>query len=162
MLRDSETFHGGTMEADPHAPEEQSPALGYPALRLTGRIVFGLVLLVLLVYYPFWAMLLHTLIPFMALAAIGFFVGLFFRRHLFLACFFTWWLVLMASVLRRSALATVPLATQIFDGALLGYPTFAVWFAEALRQLSYFAALWLGARLGRRVRGGPSEVRSDV
>ncbi len=128
----------------------------YPALRKAGRVLIGAALAVLLVvYFPALpAMVVHTLIPFVGLTAVGLVLGLLFPRRLFIACFFAWWAVLMAVLLRRSAMSDIPLSTQIYDGALEGYPDWAVWLGQVYRLGAYYLALRLGGGLGRRLRGG--------
>ncbi len=125
----------------------------FPAMRKTGRFLLAALAIFVVLYYPAVTLAEHTLIPFFGLLFVGLLLGSALPGRRFWPCFVAWWLVFMASVLRRSALADMPLASQIFEGALLAYPAWAVWLAEALRLGVYFWALWLGAGLGRRIRG---------
>ncbi|MBI5440359.1 MAG: hypothetical protein HY900_04010 [Deltaproteobacteria bacterium] len=137
-------------------PEAAHAAVSYPAMRKAGRLLALLSVAFLVLYYQLdlFPMVLHSIPPLVGLLVLGSVVGLFCRKRLFLACFFTWWLILMAVILRRSSMASVPLAAQLFDGALISYPAWAVWFAQCYRLVAYFFALWYGGRLGRRLRFG--------
>lgn len=123
-------------------------------IRVACQILLVLLAVAAAFYYPILTLAVRTLIPFLALTMVGFFLGLVFKGGIFWPCAVTWEIVLFAALFRRLALADLPLATQIFDGALFGYPTWAVWTAEVGRLVVYFGALWLGASLGRRMRRG--------
>lgn len=126
---------------------------GYPALRTTRRVLVTGVILLAVVYYnvDLVPMVGHTLIPFAALFGTGLVLGFLAPRRLAVASFTVWWVAVLASVLRRAAVADLPLGSQIFDGALKFYPNWAVWLAEVLRQGVYLWALWLGGKTGRRL-----------
>jgi hypothetical protein len=136
-------------------PEDSADAAAYPALRLARRAAVGAVGLFALAYYnlDLLPMVGHTVIPLVALVGIGAALGAVAPGRLPMATFVTWWVVALASLLRRSAVSNLPLGSQIFDGVLKYYPTWGVWAAEILRLGVYLWALWLGGRLGRRLRG---------
>lgn len=145
------------MAADAEIQETNGPGEEqFPAMRKAARglLIAALVFLVLYYQLAVFPMVLHSIAPLLGLGLMGFAIGLVARKRLFLACFFTWWLVLMAVILRRSSMSSVPLAAQLFDGALVSYPGWAVWLAQMYRIVAYFFALWYGGRLGRRLRFG--------
>ena len=139
---------------DPPVPNDAVSGDSYPMLRKTGRVFVVIVAVFTLAYYRLdvLPMAAHSLVPVFWLAVSGFVIGLIFRRTLFVPCFIAWWLVVLATVVRRSAMSSVPLVSQLFGGALLGYPDWAVRFAQALRLGIYFWALWVGAKLAHRLR----------
>lgn len=141
---------------------EDPPSEAYPALRAARRVLIGAVLLFTLAYYniDLIPMVGHTLIPFVALVGLGTVVGALVPRKLAVVVVCLWWITVLASLLRRSAVADLPLGSQIFDGALKFYPSWGVWLAEALRLGVYLWALWLGGKTGRRLfrRGATAEA----
>lgn len=142
--------------AAPPQPEGLPHRDDYPALRLARRALLGAVLLFALTYYnlDLLPMMRYTMPPFLGLVAIGAVVGVAAPRKLVVATFAVWWVVVLAVVMRRSALSTGPLGTEIFHGALAKYPAGGVWVAEFLRLGVYLWALWLGGKGGRRLRQG--------
>jgi hypothetical protein len=121
-------------------------------LHRAGRLLTAALALFYLFYYPALILAVRTAVPVVALLGVGLVLGLIFWRRLFWACVSVWWAVVLAVLVRRLSLAHLPLATQVFDGALVGYPAWSVWLAELLRLGLYFWSLWLGGRLGRRLR----------
>ena len=149
------------MNADTAAPQSTTTAVReYPALRKAGIAFIATAVVFSAVYYRYelLPMALSTLRPFLGLLVVGFVVGLVFRRSIFVPCFLAWWVVLIAAMVRRSSLSGIPLGSQLFDGALLGYPEWSLRVAQCLRLGVYFWALWLGAGIARRLRrsGNPA------
>lgn len=144
-------------EPEEALPAEPSPAAPHPA-RWGRRLLLwgGGFLLVLYYNTALIGMALHTFIPFVALTVIGLVLGLLFARHARLACYWAFFLILIAAVVRRAATHDEPLGAVIFGGALSMYPIWAVWLGWLGRLGVYLGALRLGARVAHKFMGDPA------
>jgi hypothetical protein len=144
----------------PEVTPELEPVSPATLEKLRKRFLWGGGILVALYFNVYLIpMVFNTLVPFIALGGIGFFLGLSFPRKTNAASWCAFGLVLAASVVRRFQTFDVPLTEEIFGGALAsgGYPPWAAWIGELLRLRVYLAALRLGARAGSQLRTLPSE-----
>lgn len=148
-----------TEELSPQPLEDPTEIAHRAFAKLKRRVLWGVALL-LAVYYNIYAipMVLHTLFPFAVLGAVGFALGYGFPRNTKAASWAVFALVAAATVFRRAVTINVPLAEEIFGGALSqgGYPPWAAWLAELLRLRVYLAALRLGTGAGGQLRAPPS------
>ncbi len=130
-------------------PTERDPDR---ALRVGRRVILAAVAVFCGLYYPVPGLLAASLIPFVALAVVGFVVGFAARGRTGGVYSVVAGLVVGAVMLRRIATWEYGPETFMFDGALAGYPAWSVWLAEVLRVGANLWFLWTGARAGRSVR----------
>ncbi len=122
------------------------------AFRIGRRVLLAAVAVFCGLYYPVPGLLASSLIPFVALAVVGFVVGFAARGRTAGAYSVAAGLVVGATLLRRIATWEYGPETFMFDGVLAGYPAWSVWLAEVLRVGANLWLLWTGARAGRAVR----------
>lgn len=124
----------------------------YRPLRTGRRVLVAILAVFCVFYFPVLHLAAASAIPLVALFVVGAGLGLVGRRKAPILCAVAGWLVVAATAVRRIATARYAPQLFLFDGALAGYPTWSVWFAEVLRVGGYLWGLWVGAKAGRRLR----------